>query len=338
MTASSFRNRRALLKAGVAVGLPVGLPAALPGSSLIGNAMAQTAAYPSKPITYIIPFVPGGESDAVARWQQELFGRKYAPHQMIIVNRAGAGGAVAWASLNREAADGHTVMGANLPHNILQPLEGNMGYKAEDVVPVYYFHFTPDGLIVPTSSPYKTFKDLVDDAKKNPGKVTIGGSGTNGTNQAATLRLNALAGIETTYIPFKGTGDIVASLLGGHVSAAMSYNTLAMQQKEKSRMLAVATEKRLPQFPDTPTFKELGFPNWVDGGYRGVALPKATTEAVRRQVSNLFAELNKDPEMRKRKAAAGFELLDISYDKMDAFIKERTAALTDDAKRLGLTK
>ena len=306
-------------------------------SMCVQTAVLAQSTYPNKPITYIIPFVPGGESDAVARWQQDLFQRKFAGQSMIIVNRAGAGGALAWSSLNREAADGSVVMGANMPHNVLQPLEGNMGYKADDLVPVYYFHFTPDALIVPATSPYKTLKDLIDDAKKNPGKVTLAGSGTNGANQAGQLRLSEFAGIETTYIPFKGTGDLVASLIGGHVSAAMSYNTLAMQQREKTRMLAVATEKRLPQFPDVPTFKELGF-NWVDGGYRGVMVPKATPEAVRKQVSDLFAQLNGDADIRKKKVAAGFELLDISYDKMDAFIKDRTAAYKGDARRLGLTK
>ena len=102
-------------------------------------------------------------------------------------------------------------------------------------------------------------------------------------------------------------------------------------------MLAVASEKRDPKYPDVPTFKELGY-NWVDGGYRGVGVPKSASEATRKQVSDLFAQLNHDPEMRKRKQAAGFELVDISYDKMEAFVKERTAAYQDDAKRLGLIK
>ena len=319
-----------LFKLAIAAGIATGMALAAPLS------LAQSA-YPTKNINYIIPFVPGGESDIVARWQQDLFGRKFGPHSMIVINRAGAGGALAWASLNREPADGHTVMGANLPHNVLQPLEGNMGYKTEDLVTVYYFHYTPDAVVVPATSPYKTLKDLIDDAKKNPEKVTFAGSGTNGANQAATLRLNAFAGIKTTYVPYKGTGDLVGAVLGSHVSAAMSYNTLAMQHREKMRMLAIATEKRHPLFPDVPTFKELGY-NWVDGGYRGVAVPKATPEPLRRRVSEMFAQLNADPEMRRRKAAAGFELLDIGYDKMDAFLKERTAAYQDDAKRLGLVK
>ncbi len=320
-------KRRQLLAAAVA---------ASSASAISPLARAQ-AAYPSKSINYIIPFVAGGESDVVARWQSELFQRRFSPHTMIVINRAGAGGALAWSTLNREAPDGHVVMGANMPHLVLQPLDPANPYKADDVTCIYFFHFTPDAIVVPANSPYKTLKDLIDDARRNPEKVSFAGSGSNGANQAATLRLSAMAGIKVTYVPFKGTGDLVSSLLGGHVSAAMSYNTLAMQQREKARMLAIATERRSPQFPDVPTFKELGF-NWVDGGYRGIAVPKSTPEPIRRQVSDLFSQLNKDPDMRKRKEAAGFELVDVSYDQMPAFIKDRTAAYQDDAKRLGLIK
>ena len=310
--------------------------AAAPAGAIAPRATAQ-AAYPSKNISYIIPFVAGGESDIVARWQQDLFQRKFAPHTMVVINRAGAGGALAWSTLNRESPDGHTVMGANMPHLVLQPLEASNPYKTDDITCVYFFHFTPDAIVVPTTSPYKTLKDLIDDARRNPEKVSFAGSGSNGANQAATLRLSAMAGIKVTYVPFKGTGDLVGSLIGGHVSAAMSYNTLGMQQREKTRMQAVATDQRDSKYPEVPTFKELGF-NWVDGGYRGVAVPKSTPEAVRRQVSDLFAQLNRDADMRKRKAAAGFELVDISYEQMATFIKERTAAYQDDARRLGLIR
>lgn len=320
-------DRRNFVAGGAAIAAAQALPSL---------AQAQ-AAYPSKNINYIIPFAPGGESDVVARWQQDLFSRKFAPHTMVVINRAGAGGALAWSTLNREPADGHTVMGANMPHLVLQPLEANNPYRTEDIVCVYFFHYTPDAIVVPTASPYKTLKDLIEDARRNPDKLSFAGSGSNGANQAATKRLEAMAGMRVTYVPFKGTGDLVGSLVGGHVTAAMSYNTLGIQQREKTRMLAIATEARSPQFPDVPTFKELGFP-WVDGGYRGVAVPKATPEAVRRQVSDLFAQLNRDPDMRKRKQAAGFELVDIGYDQMGQFIRERTAAYQEDARRLGLIK
>jgi tripartite-type tricarboxylate transporter receptor subunit TctC len=146
-----------------------------------------------------------------------------------------------------------------------------------------------------------------------------------------------MANIRLTYVPFKGTGDLVSSLVGGHVQAAMSYTTLALQLKERVRMLAVATAQRHPLFPDVPTFRELGF-DWVDGAYRGVAVPKDTPEAVRQQVSKLFADLNSDADMRKRKSAAGFELVDISYSQIPDFMRQRAQAYQADARRLGLIK
>lgn len=300
------------------------------------TAHAQSA-YPSKNINYIIPFVPGGESDVVARWQQDLFQKRHVPYQIVVLNRPGAGGALAWSQLNRETPDGHTVTGVNLPHLVLQPLEGNVQYKTDDITSVYFFHYTPDAIIVPANSPYRTLAELIAAAQREPERLSIAGSGTNSANHAATVRLQSMANIRLTYVPFKGTGDLVSSLVGGHVQAAMSYTTLALQLKDRVRMLAVATAQRHPLFPDVPTFRELGF-DWVDGAYRGVAVPKDTPEAVRQHVSKLFADLNSDADMRKRKSAAGFELVDISYEQIPDFMRQRAQAYQADARRLGLIK
>ena len=293
-------------------------------------------AYPDKPVQYVIPFVPGGESDLVARLQAQVFSAKFK-QEMIVVNKPGAGGALAWSQMNNMPGDGHTIVGVNLPHIVLQPLEPETQYKTEDITPVYFFHYTPDAVIVAADSPFKTFADLVRAAKEKPTAITIAGSGTNSANHVAAVRLDRELGVKTTYVPFKGTGDMIASILGGHVSAAMSYSTLAIQQKEKMRMLAVATEKRLPQFPDVPTFRELGF-NWVDGAYRGIGVPKSTPPAVRKQVSDMMDALNKDPEMRKRMSEQGFEVTDITVEMMPAFMKERTPEYMKSAKILGLAK
>jgi tripartite-type tricarboxylate transporter receptor subunit TctC len=294
------------------------------------------AAYPDKPVQYIIPFAAGGESDIAARLQAQAFSEKYKK-EMIVINKPGAGGALAWTQMNNMPGDGHTIVGVNLPHIVLQPLEPETNYKTEDITPVYFFHYTPDAIIVAADSPFKTFADLVKAAKEQPGAVMIAGSGTNSANHVAAVRLDRELGVKTTYVPFKGTGDLIASVLGGHVSAAMSYSTLAIQQKGKMRMLAVATEKRLPQFPDVPTFRELGF-NWVDGAYRGIGVPKSTPVAVRKQVSDMMEGINKDPEMRRKMFEGGFEVTDISYEMMPAFMKERTAEYLDSAKTLGLVK
>jgi tripartite-type tricarboxylate transporter receptor subunit TctC len=294
------------------------------------------AAYPDKPVNYIIPFTPGGESDFVARIQAQLFSAKYK-QQMIVQNKPGAGGGLVWGMLNTMPADGYTIAGINLPHVVLQPLEGNVQYKTDDLTPVYFFHYTPDALVVTADSPYKTFQDFVAAAKAKPGAISLAGSGTFSANHMAHERLNKLAGIKTTYVPFKGTGDLTASVLGKHVDGAMSYVPFAIQQKGKMRMLAVASEKRLPAFPDVPTFRELGF-NWVDGAYRGVAVPKPTPRDVQKRVSDMMDALNKDPDFRKQMVDGGFEVIDITLEKMPAFMAERTKAYIDDAKAAGLVK
>jgi tripartite-type tricarboxylate transporter receptor subunit TctC len=296
----------------------------------------QALAYPDKPVQYIIPFAPGGESDVTARLQAQVFSAKYR-QEMIVLNKPGAGGALVWSQLNNMPGDGYTIAGVNLPHIVLQPLEPETQYKTEDITPVYFFQYTPDAIIVAENSPFKTFADLVAAARAKPDAVTIAGSGTNSANQLAQVRLDREQKIRTTYVPFKGTGDLVGSVLGGHVSATMSYSTLAIQQRGKMRMLAVATEKRLPQFPDVPTFKELGM-NWVDGAYRGVAVPKSTPPAVRKQVSDVMDAINKDPDFRRRMAEGGFEVTDIGIDAIPAFLAERTPAYLQSAKALGLGK
>jgi tripartite-type tricarboxylate transporter receptor subunit TctC len=117
----------------------------------------------------------------------------------------------------------------------------------------------------------------------------------------------------------------------------MSYNTLAISQKNKMRMLAVGSEKRLAAFPDVPTFKELGG-DWVDGAFRGVGVPKSTPEELRKRISDIFSEINRDPEFRQKMAEGGFELVDITYDRMAAFMAERTKIYMEAAKLMGLGK
>jgi tripartite-type tricarboxylate transporter receptor subunit TctC len=294
------------------------------------------AAYPDKAVQYIIPFPAGGESDYVARLQSEIFKNKYK-QSMIVVNRPGAGGGLVWAQLNSLPADGYTIAGVNLPHIVLQPLEGSVTYKTDELAPVYFYHFTPDAIVVPTSSPIKTFEDLIKAAKARPGTLNFAGSGSMSANHMAHERLDKLADIKTTYVPFKGTGDLIASVLGGHVDAAMAYLPLAIQQKGQMRLLAVASEKRHPAFPDVPTFKELGF-NWVDGAYRGIAVPRTTPKDVQKEVSQMMGELNKDPDTRKRLVDGGYDLVDVDIDQMPDFLAKRSKQYLEDARNAGMIK
>jgi tripartite-type tricarboxylate transporter receptor subunit TctC len=299
------------------------------------SAAAQTC--PDRNILYWQAFPAGGESDLSARHQQLVLKRKCPNSETIIQYKPGAGGGLLWAQLNQLPGDGYNIAGINLPHIVLQPMEGTVQYKTDDVMPVYWFHYTPDALVVAEASPMRSFQDFVKTAKAEPNRVTLGGSGLNSANHMAHERLNSTFGVKTTYVPFKGTGDMTTAVIGGHVSGAMSYTAFAVNSKGKVRALAVAMEKRHPLLPDVPTFRELGT-DWVDGAYRGIGMPKSTSQEARRRMSELWASLNGDPEMKELAAKSGFELVDVGLDKMDAFMRERVRAYTESGKRMGLGK
>lgn len=300
-----------------------------------GTASAQPC--PEKHLNYYQAFPAGGESDISARHQQLVLKKKCPNIETVIHYKPGAGGGLMWSQMNGLPNDGMNIVGVNLPHIVLQPLEGQVQYKTEDITPVYWFHFTPDAIVVSNDSPIKTFADLVKMAKAQPGKLTLGGSGTNSANHAAHEKLQAVAGIQTTYVPYKGTGDLTPAVIGQQVTGAMSYTAFAINTKDRVRALAVAMDKRHPLLPDVPTFKELGF-EWIDGAFRGIGMPKSASPEARKRMSDLWASLNNDPEMKELAFKSGFELVNVGVDRMDAFMKERTKAYTEVAKRLGLGK
>jgi tripartite-type tricarboxylate transporter receptor subunit TctC len=292
---------------------------------------------PEKSLLYWQAFPPGGESDISARHQQVVLKKRCPAIDMIVQYKAGAGGGLMWGQANMLPADGFNIYGINLPHIVLQPFEGQVQYKTDDLAPVYWYHYTPDALVVPENSPIKSFQDFLRVAKQDPNKLSLAGSGLNSANHAAHERLNASFGVKTTYVPFKGTGDLATAVFGSHVDGAMSYTAFAINNKGKVRALAVAMERRHPLLPDVPTFRELGV-DWIDGAYRGIGMPKSSTAEQRRRLSDLWAALNNDPEMKELAAKSGFELVNIGVDGMDAFMKERIRVYTDVAKRMGLAK
>lgn len=298
-------------------------------------AHAQTC--PDKNLNYWQAFPPGGESDISARHQQVVLKKKCPAIDTVVQYKAGGGGAVMWSSANTLPADGANIYGINLPHVVLQPLEGQVQYKTDDLTPVFWYHYTPDALVVPESSPYKSFAEFLKAAQATPDKFNLGGSALNSANHAAHERMNTAFKIKTTYVPYKGTGDLANAVLGAQIDGAMSYTAFAVNNRGRVRALAVAMDKRHPLLPDTPTFKELGV-DWVDGAMRGIAVPKSTPADVKKKLSDLFAALNADPEMKELAAKSGFELINVGVDQMDAFMKERTRVYGETARMMGLGK
>lgn len=309
-------------------------------SGLFIAAMAVSSAayakYPEKPVNYIIAFNAGGESDISARFQQPFF-KEITGQQAVIKYQAGAGGAQAWSQLNSLDGDGYTVMGTNLPHIVLQPLQKDVGYKTADITTVYFFHYTPDAIFVPKDSKFTTLQQLIDHAKANPGAVTFGGSGSFSSNHLAQQRFSDMTGIKTTYVPFSGSGPSISAVVGSQVTAGFNYSTTFLNQPDAVRMLAVASEKRLPTQPNAPTFKELGI-DLVGGAYRGVGVPKSTPENIRKEVSDVIGKINHHPEFIKKMESSGFVLTNIPYEKMGPFMAQKTSEYTALAKQLGIIK
>ncbi len=311
----------------------------LAAATLIGAAaLAGTAlaGYPEKTINYIIPFGPGGESDISARLQEPYF-KKFTGQSVAIQYKAGAGGAAAWSQINSVPGDGYTIIGTNLPHIVLQPLMKDVGYKTNELAVVYWFHYTPDAIIVTADSPYKTLADLIAAAKKTPGAITFTGSGTNSANHLAQQRFDKLAGVKTTYIPSKGTGESNTALLGKHVSAAFSYSTVGTQLGKQVRCLAVAMDKRHPALPDCPTFKEAGI-NLVSGAYRGIGVPNTTPKPIQQAISDLIGKINHDPAFIKAMEDKGFAMVDVPLADMPKFMSEMQKQYEDIAHQMGIKK
>jgi tripartite-type tricarboxylate transporter receptor subunit TctC len=313
------------------------LAAAAPLAFAQAGTPGPAPACPDKNVNYWQAFPPGGESDLSARHQQVLLKKKCPAVETIIQYKAGAGGALMWTQINQLPGDGANVVGINLPHIVFQPIEGQVQYKTQDIVPVFWFHYTPDILVVPESSPIKSFQDFLKAAKASPGKISLGGSGLNSANHAAHERMNAAFGVKTIYVPFKGTGDMATSVIGAQVDGAMTYTPFAIANKGRIRPLAVAMDKRHPLMPDVPTFKELGV-DWVDGAYRGIGVPKSTPPAERKRLSDMWMALNTDAEMKELAAKNGFELVNVGLEQMDGFMAEKTKLYTEGATRLGLGK
>lgn len=314
---------RHTLLAALALSLAFGLP-------------AKAADYPEKPMTFIVAFNPGGETDVTARLQQPFF-EKVSGQPLVIQYKPGAGGAQAWSGLNDLPGDGYTMVGTNLPHIILQPIEKDVGYETADITNVYMFHYTPDAILVPEDSAFQTLDDLVAHAKANPGVVILSGSGTNSANHLAQQRFSDLAGIATTYVPFGGTGPSVTAMLGNQVTGGFGYSTVAVAQEGQLRMLAVATEERLPRFPDVPTFKELGY-DLVSGAYRGIAVPDSTPEDIRRAISDIVGRINQDADFVKQMEDNGFVVIDVPYDEVEAFMAAKQSEYGELADLMGISR
>jgi len=225
--------------------------------------MAQDA-YPSKPVTMIVPFPPGGVADIVGRPLAASM-EKTLRQPVVIVNRTGAGGAVGMAAAAKSAPDGYTIL-MGLSSISIFPVSDRISgktpaYELRDFAPIALITADPTVLVVRADSPYKTLKDFVDYAKANPGKINYSSSGVYGTLHVAMEIFANAAGIKLFHVPYQGGGPAVTALLGGQVDALASGPAAAIGQIKGGKMRALASwsTERLKLLPDIPTFKELGY-------------------------------------------------------------------------------
>jgi tripartite-type tricarboxylate transporter receptor subunit TctC len=289
--------------------------------------------YPNAPITYMIPFDPGGQSDIEARRQQPIL-EKILGTSVIVTYKAGGGGAVGWSELVNEDPDGYYIAGINIPHIILQPASrADAGYKTEQIEPVAYFQATPIGLAVQKDSPFDTLEEFIEYAKEHPGAITIGGSGTYSGHHIANIQFEALTETTLTYVPFTGAAPQNQAFLGGHVAAIWGNSDSIVQYLDKMKVLAIGSEERFGALPDVPTFKELGY-DMTPSIDRGVAVPPGTPEEYKQILSDAFMEIANDENIRKEMIEQGFVPLAMDKDEAKAYQERVTKTYLDLLKSL----
>jgi len=263
------------------------------------------AGFPEKTITYQIPFGPGGQSDLEARRQQPLL-EKALGVKVVVQYKPGGGGSLGWTHMIKQKPNGYFISGINIPHIVLQPLaRGNAGYKTEQLKPIAIFQATPIGLAVLKDSPINTLEDFVAAAKKSPGAVTCGGSGTWSGHHIAHLQFGKMAGVGITYIPSKGAAKSIAAFLGGHVKAVWANSNDLVQHADKIKVLAFGTKEPFANMPNVPTFESKGYKLYASID-RGAGAPPGTPDDVIKVLEKAFLGIANNPDVQKQMKKDGF--------------------------------
>jgi tripartite-type tricarboxylate transporter receptor subunit TctC len=260
--------------------------------------------YPTKSITYLVVWDPGGQSDRTARLQQPLL-EKMLGQKIVIDYKVGGGGAVGWAQFVRTKPDGYTIVGTNLPTIVTQPIMQDVGYQTDQFLPICDFQYTPLVMAVKKDSPYKTLKDFLAAAKADPGKRSIGGVALWSITHILALNLMKDAGVQTQFVPHTGTASLLTNLLGGHVDVGIVYSDDMVRMRDQLNVLAVATREKFPGREDALTFKEQGF-DYDAGVSRGVALPAGAPDYALKKLEKAFVDITTSPEVSAQMTREGF--------------------------------
>lgn len=296
--------------------------------------------YPTKAITVLHGFSPGGGSDQLHQLVKP-FMEKVLKQNMAAVYKTGADGAIAWkevAGMTGDKADGYTISTVLTPKTQLnQYINKSAGYKMADFVGIANIVFDPGMLVVAPDSPFKTYKDLIDYAKANPGKVKMAHSGDGGDDWFNAVMIEKLAGVKFNLVPFTGDGPAWQAAAGKNVDVnTNNVSTVAAQVKGgKLRALAVYNDQRIADFPDVPTLKELGI-NFSEGSYRGFIAPKDTPKEFVDILANALEQVTKDSEFIKATKAATMEVKFLKGDAFKQFLDAQNTQLGKVVNEMGL--
>lgn len=321
MKTSNFRTRTTL------TALAFGFAASL----------AAAQSWPAKPITLIVPFPPGGSSDALARSittpLSQILGQP-----VVVESKPGAGATVGADFVAKAKPDGYTLLMGAVHHTIATSVYKKLPYDFEkSFAPITTVALVPNVLVVNARSPATDVKSLVALAKASPGKLSYGSNGNGTVQHLIGTQFSSTAGVDLLHVPYKGSAPLTTDLLGGQVD--MSFDTLTPLVQHikagKLRALAVTTAKRSSTLPDVPTLAEAGMKDFNQGTWFGILAPAATPKEVVAKLNAEMVKIIQSPEFKKRMEEIGAEPVGDTPAQMAAQIKDDTAKyakLVKDAK------
>ena len=297
----------------------------LASAALVCSASVAVAAdYPTKPITLMIGFAPGGPSDVMARILTRKM-EEILKQPFVIENRAGAGGGIAGAAVARAAPDGYTLLlgtGSMLAINV--SLYKNLGYDPEkDFEPISVIGTQTNVLYVHPSVPAKSLAELIAHAKANPGKLSFGSGGNGTPAHLAGELLKIEAKIDITHVPFRGTGPALQSVIGAHVPMAFNPPSPLIPhiQSGAIRPIAITTLKRTAVLPEIPTIAESGFPGFEATTWHALVAPAGTPKEVIAALHRATAATVNDPAVRKALTDLGIDVVGGTPEELRAYLK-----------------
>ena len=298
-------------------------------------------AYPSKPIQFVVPFPPGGPTDAMARTLATQLSL-VLKQPVVVDNKAGAGGNIGADHVTRAQADGYTLMfGTSGPLAINKSLYRKLNYDpTSSFTPIIRVGHLPNILVVNPQLPVKNVAELIAHAKAHPGKLSYASSGNGASSHLAGVLFNEMAGTDFMHVPYKGTGPALTDLLAGQVSMTFTDILTAKPyvQGNKLRALGVATAKRSQALPNVPTIAEQGVKGYDVSVFFGVVAPKGLPADRQKRLNDAFAQVLAEPKVKAALADQGLEAAaDSSPQALAQFIAEETSKWAKVVKAAGAT-